>query len=155
MNTQDELGSLVDVSFTDGGHMVAWAVSLRQALRLVEQLLLGARAEVSAGLTHQRWRILRGELPPRVRAIAVTVHLTMLIASVRAAMLAVDGFKTALVGMVIEPARAAAAARAEAEADRDRDAGASSWDDDADLGDLDDGQRVNGMRTVVVVTGDE
>lgn len=102
------LASVVNVDFRSGGEMLAWAVRLRESLRVLELLLVGARAEVFAGLSHQRWRVLHGELPPRLRAYRVCLHLTLAIHSVHFAMLGVDRFKTALQGNFIEPARAAA-----------------------------------------------
>jgi hypothetical protein len=117
MGKASHLGSVVDVSFVDGGHMLAWAQALRKALRLLEQLLLGARAEVRAGLSDRKWRVLHGELPPRLRARAVAAHLTMQVTAVRSALKGVDLFELLLVGVFIEPARQAG------EAERRRRAG--------------------------------
>jgi hypothetical protein len=105
----DRLSAVADVSFDSGGHVLDWLVAVRETLRLYEQLLLSARADVRASLSHQRWRLLHGEMPPRLRARIVTAHLTMALVSVRAAMVAVDRTKTTFVGTVVEPARAAAA----------------------------------------------
>jgi hypothetical protein len=102
------LAAVVNIDFRSGGEMLAWAVRLRESLRVLELLLIGARVEVVAGLSHQRWRVLRGEMPPRLRAYRVCLHLTLAIHCVHFAMLGVDRFKGALLGNFIEPARAAA-----------------------------------------------
>jgi hypothetical protein len=101
------LAGVVNIDFRSGGEMLDWAVSLRESLRVLELLLIGARVEVLAGLSHQRWRVLRGDMPPRLRAYRVCLHLTLAIYCVHFAMLGVDRFKAALIGNFIEAARAA------------------------------------------------
>lgn len=97
--TTTRLETLTDVAMRDGGHVLAWSVTMRDALRVLEMVLLTQRVEVRESLRHRRWRVL-SELPPRVRAVPVLAQLTAAIALVRAANLAVDRFKTTFAALV-------------------------------------------------------
>jgi hypothetical protein len=112
-----------DVSFRDGGHMLGWARAVIRATFILEGLLASVLADVRSGLSHQRWKFLKGELPPKLRAQKTVIPLRMCLVAVRAARRGVEEYEKRLTKRVIDPALAVAQARARQAREVDDQAG--------------------------------
>jgi hypothetical protein len=98
----DYVGAIGNVSFENGGHLLLWSAASITLLREYRNLLLCSLADTKAGLAHQKWRVLSGELPPRVRMMRVAVPYRMGILAVDAALAGVQLFRASFVKYYIE-----------------------------------------------------
>lgn len=99
------LGAIADVHFRDGGHMVAWTQLVISMLRAFELLTSSAQADITSGIAHQRWRNVRGSIPPKIHAIRVTAPLKLALVTIKAARLAMEAYLLLLENNVIKPAK--------------------------------------------------
>lgn len=109
------LGAIADVRFRNGGHMVAWVRLVTKTLYAFELLTSSAQADITAGIAHQRWRNVRGNVPPKVHALRVTLPLRVSLVTIKSARVAMEAFEKALIHRVKEPAEAYARTPAEGE----------------------------------------